>query len=262
MPGSHFFAKHKSKITAALILTFSSGMVDIIAFLGIYPLFTAHVTGTTVHMASNMVHGKGTEVIAGGAILLSFFWGSVLGRMIIHAGARRGFRRVATITLGIEAVLIAWVGAEGASWRHAGATMSISPGHMYLYVALLAGAMGMQTATLTGIGALTVHTTFLTGMVNKLSQLVSHIIVRGYDFRRGRAKTPENLAAQSAESKYAIFIFSIWVFYVFGALGGTASYWRWGIRALLIAVAGILIGIATDFFRPLSIEEEQEESER
>ena len=35
--------------------------------------------------------------------------------------------------------------------------------------------MGLQTATVTRIRAPTVHTTFVTGMLNKLAQLISHL---------------------------------------------------------------------------------------
>ncbi|MGH9716364.1 MAG: YoaK family protein [Candidatus Acidiferrales bacterium] len=257
MPLSDSLAKHKSKIVVALILTFSSGMVDIVAFLGIFPLFTAHLTGTTVHLGQSLVLGKRTEIIAAAAIVAAFFGGSVLGRTIIEASVRRGFRRVATITLAVEAAILAFVGVAGASLGHTRA-----PAHVYFYLALLAGAMGMQTATLTGIGPLTVHTTFVTGTVNKLAQLVSRILFRSYDFLRGHGKTPENRAAQSAESTQAIFIFSIWMCYLMGAIGGTASYMRWGIRALFVPIVGMVIGIIADIFRPLSIEEEHEQSER
>ena len=41
--------------------------------------------------------------------------------------------------------------------------------------------MGFEIATVTRIGALTVHTTFVTGMLNKLAQLISPLLFRSYD---------------------------------------------------------------------------------
>jgi uncharacterized membrane protein YoaK (UPF0700 family) len=262
MAPSRPLGKHKSKIAVALVLTFVSGLVDIVGFLGVFALFTAHVTGTTVHLGQSIVQGKFDEVIGALAIVVAFFLGSLFGRAIIEAGARHRIRRVATITLAIEAAMLAIVAVARASFGHAVAATSGPPALVYLYLTLLAGAMGLQTATLTGVGPLTVHTTFVTGMVNKLAQLVSRILFRGYDFLRGREKTAEKQAAQSAESEQAIFIFSIWVCYVLGAVGGTASFMRWGIRALFVAVAGLLIAMIADAFSPLSIEEELEQSER
>lgn len=261
MPRSDTLAKHKPKIAVALVLTFVSGLVDIVGFLGLYRLFTAHVTGTTVHLGQSIMLGHRRDAIAGFTIVATFFAGSVIGRLIIQEGARRRFRSIAAVVLGIEAATITYVATSVAP--HAASGVSI-PGaaHVYFYLALLAGAMGLQTAALTGVGPLTVHTTFVTGMVNKLAQLVSRILFRGFDFARGRGDTAEKHAEQTTESRQAIFLFSIWVFYVLGAAGGTASYLRWNIRALYVATAGLVIGIVTDVFSPLSIEEEREQSER
>lgn len=256
MARSDSLAKHKPKIVVALILTFASGLVDIVGYTGIFHLFTAHVTGTTVHFGQSLALRHRSDVIAAFSIIVAFFVGSVIGRAIIESGARRRFRNIASVTLAIEALMMVFVVAGHAR------TVASGAAHTYLYLAVLAGAMGMQTATLTGVGPLTVHTTFVTGMVNKLAQLVSRIMFRGYDFARGRQDTPEKRHAQSAESKQAIFIFFIWVFYVLGAAGGTASYMRWGFAALFVAIAAMVIGIATDLVTPLSVEEEREQSER
>lgn len=257
----HSLGDRKSKIAVALVLTIISGVVDTVGFLGIFGLFTAHVTGTTVHLGQSLVLGKPDEVIAAFVIMTAFFLGSVAGRAIVEAGARQRLRKIASITLALEAAILVFVVAAKLSSGQVGGPTSGAPPGTYIYLALLAGAMGMQTATLTRLGPLTVHTTFVTGMVNKLAQLVSRILFRSYDFLRGRATT-EKRTEQSVESKQAIFVFSIWVCYVLGGIAGTASYLRWGIRALFVAVVGLVLGIVTDAFAPLSIEEEREQSER
>jgi uncharacterized membrane protein YoaK (UPF0700 family) len=262
MARTDFFARYKSKIAVALVLTFVSGLVDVVGYVGIFHLFAAHVTGTTVHLGQGIVLGRRTDVIAASSIVAAFFLGGVIGRAIIQAGARRRFRNIASVTLGIEAAMIAFVAAGNVASARAGAALIPGMAHTYGYLAILAAAMGMQTATLTGIGPLTVHTTFVTGMVNKLAQLVSRILFRGYDFLRGHDDTAEKRTEQSVERKHAIFIFSIWVCYVLGAAGGTASFIRWGFRALFVGIAGLMVGIAADVARPLSVEEEREQSER
>jgi uncharacterized membrane protein YoaK (UPF0700 family) len=255
----HVLGDHKLKIAVALILTFSSGVVDIVGFLGIFRLFTAHVTGTTVHLGQSIVLGKRADVVGACVVLAAFFLGSVMGRALIETGARRRFRRIASVTLAIEATMLVVVAA--ARIASVTDTARAAPAGTYLYLGLLAGAMGLQTATLTRVGPLTVHTTFVTGMVNKLAQLVSRILFRGYDFFRGRATT-EKRAEQSAESKQAVFIFFIWACYVLGAVAGTAAYLRWGIQALFVATAGLALCVLTDVFVPLSVAEEREQSER
>lgn len=255
----HSLGDRKLKVMVALTLTFTSGVVDTVGFLGIFRLFSAHVSGTTEHLGQSIVLGKSDEVFAAAVIVVMFFLGSVFGRAIVEAGARRRWRRIASLTLAIEAAMLVIVAAARIASGMAGARPT--PPVTYVYLALLACAMGIQTGTLTRIGPLTVHTTFVTGMINKLAQLVSRILFRGYDFLRGRA-TLEKRTEQSTESIQAIFIFSIWVCYVLGAIAGTASYLRWGIQALFVAIAGLALGIVTDAFAPLSIEEEREQSER
>jgi uncharacterized membrane protein YoaK (UPF0700 family) len=262
MARSETLGKHKAKVAVALVLTFVSGLVDIVGFLGVYRLFTAHVTGTTVHLGESIVQGNLTDAIAACAVVAAFFLGDVVARAIMQVGARHRFRNIASVTLAIEAAMIGFVAAGNLSHGHAGAALIHGAAHAYVYLAILAGAMGVQTAMLTGVGPLTVHTTFVTGMVNKLAQLVSRIAFRAFDFLRGRRDTPEQRTQQSVESRQAIFIFTIWVFYVLGAAGGTASYMRWGFRALLVAIAGLMVGIATDLVTPLSVEEEKEQAER
>lgn len=257
----HALGDRKFKIVVALMLTFGSGVVDIVTFLGIFRLFPAHLTGTTVHLGQSIVSGSRDETIAASVIVVMYFLGSLFGRAIIEAGARRRFRRIASFTFAIEAAMLAAVAATSTPFAQAATAMKAASPDTYVYLALLAAAMGVQTATLTRIGPLTVHTTFVTGMINKLAQLVSHISFRAYDFLHGRA-TVEQEAEQSAESKQAIFLFSIWVCYVLGAIGGTAAYLTWGIRALFVAIAGLACGIIADTFAHLSIEEEREQSER
>jgi len=121
--------------------------------------------------------------------------------------------------------------------------------------------MGLQTATLTGIGPLTVHTTFVTGMINKLAQLVSHIAFRLVDSLRLSEPANADDTNANLDVSMAIFLLAIWVFYVAGAALGTASFQTWGVRSLFIAVALLFLVLAVDQFHPLSIEEEKEQSE-
>jgi uncharacterized membrane protein YoaK (UPF0700 family) len=55
------FPSDVTKAVVALAVTFVAGFVDIVGYLAIYRLFTAHVTGTTVHLgrdlASRLTHG-------------------------------------------------------------------------------------------------------------------------------------------------------------------------------------------------------------
>jgi uncharacterized membrane protein YoaK (UPF0700 family) len=252
------FERHGPKIVVALLLTFASGLVDIVGYLGVFQFFTAHVTGTTVHLGETLVERNSQEIFSAGAIVGAFVVGSIWGRVIIEAGSRLKVRKIATITLAIEAGLL--LGLTISALRSTAVQSSIAA-QPYWALAILAAAMGMQTATLTNIGPLTVHTTFVTGMINKLAQLLSHIAFHAYDARR---KTLDAAALRQwrEKRKQAAFLFTIWMFYVGGAAFGTWSFTLLGLRDLFVAVGLLVIAIITDRFAPLSLKEESEHSER
>lgn len=255
-----FFSNRKSKALTALLLTFVSGMVDIIGYLGIYKLFTAHMTGTTVHLASSLAYRDESAALAAGVIVASFFLGSVLGRVVVEMGSRERFRTVASATLTLEIVLIVAV-AMGTPLNSARPVLGVF--FPYWRLAFLSGAMGLQTATLTRIGALTVHTTFVTGMINKLAQLVSHVLFRSYDlFRRSEDEQKGIRATRNQDARRALFLFAIWCLYLGGAASGALLYRNWNLSALYFAAGLLVVPAFTDQIWPLSLEEEKEQSER
>lgn len=261
MAEANAFEQHWPKMVVALLLTFASGLVDIIGYLGIFHFFTAHLTGTTVHLGSSLVSRNWTDVVSAAVIVAMFVIGSLVGRAIIEAASRQRIRKVATITLAIEAAILAGLAVVvdklGTPRVHAG-----RPIELLVCLAVLAAAMGLQTATLTGIGPLTVHTTFVTGMLNKLAQLLAHIAFRTYDLVRSKGRNVEARRGREQDTKAAVFLFFIWVFYVGGAAFGTWSYELLGLRGLFFAVGLLGVGIVTDQFHPLSVREEKEQSER
>jgi uncharacterized membrane protein YoaK (UPF0700 family) len=248
---AEFVERYGPKMVVALLLTFASGLVDIVGYLGVFHFFTAHLTGTTVQLGHSLVDRDWVSFCAAGAIVGAFVGGSVLGRVLIEIGSRKRIRRIASVTLTIEAILLA-------SLTLAHLHYSSKP---YCGLAVLAAAMGIQTATLTGIGPLTVHTTFVTGMVNKTAQLATRIGFRAYELARSGSRIPKVRREQRDDVQMTLFLIGLWLFYVGGAALGTWSFGSWGLRALFIAIGLLAVGFAADQFWPLSIKEEKEQSE-
>jgi uncharacterized membrane protein YoaK (UPF0700 family) len=47
---SVYFTRRHAKSIVALLLTFAAGNIDIVGYLAIYKILTAHMTGDTVHL--------------------------------------------------------------------------------------------------------------------------------------------------------------------------------------------------------------------
>jgi uncharacterized membrane protein YoaK (UPF0700 family) len=244
------------------VLSFTAGFVDIVGSLSIYSLFTAHMTGTTVHMGQHFVSREWKPAFAAAIIVGSFFVASLAGRALIESGERAGFRRIASITFLLEAVLlfcVVAIGRNGSRVPH-----ELEPmGLVCALLGLLAAAMGLQTATVTKIGPLTVHTTFVTGMLNKLAQVVSLWAFAVYDlrFRKHRSSEVDLRNEASENARKARFLSAIWFLYLAGAGCGTWLDKLVQLNALYLPCGILLAVIAVDRARPLSIEEEQEQAE-
>lgn len=208
MADNDFVGRHWPKMAVASVLTFASGLVDIVGYLGVFHLFTAHLTGTTVQLGHGLAARQLWQVWAAALIVSAFLAGSIAGRALIEMGSRNRIRRIASATLAVESILLVFVILVGPESSRA----------PYFGLALLAGAMGIQTATLTGIGPLTVHTTFVTGMLNKVAQLSAHILFRTYDFAKARSLPDAARKHQWHDIQMTLFLAAIWLCYVAGAI--------------------------------------------
>jgi uncharacterized membrane protein YoaK (UPF0700 family) len=233
------------KALVALILAFSAGCVDIVGFISFGHVFTAHMTGTTVHLGQRLMEFHWLKAAEAAGFVAAFVGGSIAGRAIIEIGSRRRMHSIAVATLLLESALIALVIPLRAS--------------RIISLVFLAAAMGVQTATLTRVGSLTIHTTFVTGMLNKLAQLLSHAVFLFYDRIRGSQNAASTQRKTLLEAR---FIFSVWVLYLAGAAMGTFMNVHWGVAGLVLPASVVSVLAIVDLWSPLAIEEERDQSER
>ena len=252
----------RAKRSIAVVLTFAAGIVDIVGYMTVYHLFVAHMTGTTVHFGNKLELGEWPDAVKAATVLASFVLGSVVGRAIIESGARRGKRTVASITMTAEAALVLtflWIGSFVLKQF---APDTIPVGTACLLLAVLAAAMGLQTATLTRIGPLTIHTTFVTGMLNKLAQETARWLFWFHDSWTAHRRLADVIAGSGKHKAFrnALFMAGIWMSYMMGSIAGTWMDVRWKVAALYLPVVLLIVSIAVDQVRPLSLEEENDQS--
>jgi len=142
-------------------LTFSSGAVDAIAFLGLGKVFTAFQTGNLVFLGIGAADAGGPDVLRVGCSLFGFTAGVFAGTLVVRASKGSGLwpRRV-TVTLCVgfaaqAAFLVLWAATSGRPGTGSGHALAAMSGL----------AMGLQSAAILSLAVTGVFTTAATATV-------------------------------------------------------------------------------------------------
>jgi len=141
---------------ALLVLTFTTGVVDAVSYLGLGRVFTANMTGNIVFLGFGIAGSGGLPVVAPLVSLGAFLLGAGGGGVLANQMGDRHPQHIALALafevslLGIAAVLAAAV--------------QVRPGAVSgdVVIALLAFAMGVRNATVRRLGVPDLTTTVLT----------------------------------------------------------------------------------------------------
>ncbi len=139
-----------------LALTFTTGLVDAVSYLGLGHVFTANMTGNIVLLGFGIAGAGGLPVLAPlislGAFLVGAAAGGVFGSRVAtrQPGNLSGALAIEASLIGVAALLAAVLDVQ---------TGSLSG---YAVIALLALAMGVRNATVRRIGVMDMTTTVLT----------------------------------------------------------------------------------------------------
>lgn len=147
-----------------LVLTFSTGVVDAIGYLGLDKVFTANMTGNVVILAMGLT-GQDDLPIVGPLIALAGFvvGAAVAGRLL--RGVPKGWHRRDTAALSVSAglLLVALVVTTAVTSTPA------DPAIGYPVTALLAVAMGVQAGAARHIAVQDVTTVVITSTLASLA---------------------------------------------------------------------------------------------
>jgi uncharacterized membrane protein YoaK (UPF0700 family) len=182
----------------------------------------------------------------------------ILTRIGVQIGARSGIRRIASITLSVEAALLLLF-ARATPAMHLGQIVDLHSPAYFTLVALLAFAMGIQTATLTRVGPLTIYTTFVTGTLTRFAESFTRALFWAYDHPRLSRRMSDivRLVPQQRDVRDAAFLAAVWLCYIVGAAMGAVTKSRWELRVLYIPAAVLLTFVVIDQLRPIDIQEEE-----
>jgi uncharacterized membrane protein YoaK (UPF0700 family) len=148
---------------ALLALTFTTGLVDAVSYLGLGRVFTANMTGNVVLLGFGIAGSGGLPVLAPIISLVAFLIGAVVGGVLARRLLDRHAEHLGT-ALAVEVSLIALAAIIAAAIAVRERTFSGD-----LLIALLALAMGVRNATIRRIGVPDLTTTVLTGTLTALA---------------------------------------------------------------------------------------------
>lgn len=137
----------------ALALAAVAGFVDVVGYLTLNHLFSAHMTGNASKLGVALGHGTLGDALPMAVALVLFAVGIAVGTVLVDAG-----RPAAALAL--QAVLIAAFMAVVGSGRQP----------YYALEACSTAALGLQTAALTHIGGTTIRTSYVSGVLTNLTQ--------------------------------------------------------------------------------------------
>jgi uncharacterized membrane protein YoaK (UPF0700 family) len=152
-----------------LTLTFSTGLVDAVSYLGLGKVFSANMTGNVVLLGFGIAGGYALPIVAPVVSLLAFLAGAAVGGGLAQTLAHRhrvhvGTALSAEVILLVAAALLTGLG-----------TVRPYSGSGDTVIGLLALAMGLRNATVRRFGvpdlSTTVLTQTLTGLASELRLL-------------------------------------------------------------------------------------------
>lgn len=141
---------------ALLVLTFSTGLIDAVSYLGLGRVFTANMTGNVVLLGFGIAGSGGLPVVAPIVSLCAFLLGAAVGGRLVKRFAERHPALVAR-ALAVEVCLLALAAIlAGVASVHPGSAAA------YALIVLMASAMGVRNATVRRIAVPDLTTTVLT----------------------------------------------------------------------------------------------------
>lgn len=202
------------------------GYVDAVGYVTLFHLFTAHQSGNSDGFGVALSGGDWTTVWRRGTAIGAFVAGVALGTVLLELARRRRPARSGLVVALCElGGLVTAMGIGLASQPRQG----VSPASTVADVAAaatLAGAMGLQNVILRRVGGHTVRTTFVTGVLTRMAEM---LVLSG--FRRGRDR--------QALRRSGAFLGCLWLAYLAGAVGGGAAGIAMRFAALAVPIAAV-----------------------
>lgn len=237
--------------TTTLLLAWIAGYVDCVCYLLLFKVFISHMTGNTAAAALHAGQRSWTDALARGSAIPMFCAGVIMGAALLEVMIRRRARRLYAPGFLVEMLLLAaFIVAAG---RPGGLPSRPDTARFFLLLALPTLAMGVQNATFRKVGASTVRTTYITGMLtNFCEELVDYAFCAAGGMNSGcRRDKTLFLGARRPSGRRIALLGGIWVLFLVGALCGILVEERFQLDCLWLPVGLLLVLAGMDALMPL-----------
>ncbi len=190
----------------SLGLAFVGGYVDASSYL-LAQTFTGHITGNSILAAVSLVNREWSVAMDRFLAIAVFWLGLLLSLTTEHLAKRKFSRFSLTTALFLEATIV---------FIAAGFSRNLHQSYnRELFISFMCLALGLQNGALQKANGVSVHTTYVTGMVTKL-------IKHEFDRRHHHlASTPASATdRQRRGDPTSPLIGSLWLAFILGAGGG------------------------------------------
>jgi uncharacterized membrane protein YoaK (UPF0700 family) len=150
---------HRMTVTALLLLTFATGLIDAVSVLVLGHVFVANMTGNVIFLGFWFAPHSGVDMSAAVVAFASFLVGTVLGgRLARHLDSK--VRRWLTVVLGIEVAIMVTLSILAGT-----GVLSYHDNSRLFLIAGLAITFGSQNAMARQFGIQELSTTVLTSTI-------------------------------------------------------------------------------------------------
>ncbi|HVS70284.1 MAG TPA: YoaK family protein [Phycisphaerae bacterium] len=226
----------------AISLTAVAGYVDAAGFLLLSQIYTANMSGNSVSLGIRIAQHSFDDMGRRALPIGAFFVGLVASSAVHEAAKLRRFRHPFAIMFAVEFLLLA--GFTGAAFPlHPAAGQQPGTFAFCLLAGLAGTAMGVQNASLRRAGALTIHTTHVTGL---LLQCSDALVIAAVALMR-----PCTWKARRDAFGNAALLFGLWFVYVGGAIAGALLLAPLGPAILAPAMVVLALWLASDLMEAI-----------
>lgn len=229
-----------------LFLSWTSGCLDALSYLGLGRIFTANMTGNTVLFGLALAQGNWLDALHALVALLGFALGAIGGTFLVERNYERkkaGWTPRVLFALTIESCLLLIFAIV---WPFAKALPQTSL-PIYILILVAGLAMGQQSAIVVSLGVPGISTTYITGTITTLMSAFGRRLFI-------HTQEPPPLAdAQEAQIEHLrpLRLATVWLIYIVAA--GISGFTALHIPALASFLPFIAVVMASIYvFRNMS----------